>query len=209
MLSGTIEPLDLDIEALIADEFSPAARIRALAAVAREQLAEAESVNKEALGFVPPHSTLVDGVSGVPEDRVRPDGLIVYAFELRGDLLAWIMEQMRIHAPVRSGRFRDSFELYVDGQLTDPAGAIPPASECVFLSPLSYAPKIEGSPGRPPESRQAPHGVFEAVAAMAAARFGNQARVSFSFVSPISGQLVSGKGRAMAEALVPAILVSF
>ena len=209
MLSGTIEPLDLDIQALIAEEFSPAARSRALAAVAREELASAEEVNKVALGFVPSHSTVVDGVSGVPEDRVRPDGVIVYTFELQGELLTWIMDQLRTHAPVRSGRFRDSFELFADGQLVDPAAAIPPAAEYVFLSPLPYARKIEGSPGRPPESRQAPQGVFEAVAAMAASRFGNQARIRFSFAAPIGGQLVTGKGRAIAEARVPAITVSF
>nr|WP_143846005.1 hypothetical protein [Bradyrhizobium cosmicum]QDP27016.1 hypothetical protein FNV92_34900 [Bradyrhizobium cosmicum] len=94
--------------------------------------------------------------------------MIVYSFELLGELFGWISEQLRTFAPVLTGEFRDSFQFFADGVLVDPAGEVSPAREYVFLSPLPYARKIEGSSGRPPESRQAPHGVFEAVAALAA-----------------------------------------
>jgi hypothetical protein len=206
MFEGSVEPLDLDFAVLIADEFSPAARSARIADFAREQLAAAQATNAAALGFVPAHQTVVDGAAGISEDHVRPDGVIVYTFELLGELFAWISEQLRVHAPVRSGRFRDSFELFADGVLVDPAGEIPPAREYVFLSPLAYARKIEGSAVRPPESRQAPDGVFEAVAALAAQRFGNQALIRFSFRAPLGEQLVSGK--AGRDLRVPAIVVT-
>lgn len=206
LLSGAIDPLDLDFELLIRDEFSPAARSRALASFAREQLGAAEETNRAALGFVPPHTTVVDGAAGVAEDHVRPDGVIVYGFELLGDLFAWVAEQLRAHAPVLSGRFRDSFELFADGVLVDAAGEIPSAREYVFLSPLAYSRKIEGSSGRPPESRMAPDGVFEAVAALAAHRFGNQALIRFTFRAPLGGVLVAGK--AGNDLRVPAIVIT-
>jgi hypothetical protein len=206
MFEGSIEPLDLDFQVLIAEEFSPAARSARLADFARDQLAAAEAANEAALGFVPRHVTVVDGQSGLSEDRVRPDGVIVYTFELLGDLFGWILDQLHAHAPVRSGRFRDSIQLFADGVLVDADGEIPPAREYVFLSPLPYARKIEGSGARGPESRQAPDGVFEAVAALAAQRFGNQAQIRFSFRAPLGDRLVSGK--AGDELRVPAIIVT-
>jgi hypothetical protein len=208
MLSGSIDPIDLDIQLLIAEDFSPAARSQALASIAREQLAAAQAQNKAALGFVPDHATTVDGRAGASEDRVRPDGVIDYAFELLDDVLAWIAEQLRAVAPVRTGRFLDSIELFADGVLVDAEGQIPAAKEYVFLSPLPYARKIEGVDGRPPISRQAPHGVFEATATLAAQRFGNQALIRFSFRTPLGTELLSGKAGAASEHRVPAITVT-
>ena len=208
MLDGSIEPLDLDFELLVREEFSPAARSRALASFAREQLAAAEDQNRAALGYVPPHDTIVDGAAGAREDQVRPDGVIVYSFELLGELFSWVAEQLRAFAPVLSGDFRGSFQFFAGGVLVDPAGEVPPAAEYVFLSPLPYARKIEGSPARPPESRQAPHGVFEAVAAVAAQRFGNQAVIRFSFRAPLGGELLSGKARGVSDLRTPAIVIT-
>lgn len=202
MLSGGFDGLDLDFEVLIREEFSPAARSRALASFAREQLGAAQGVNQAALGFVPRHQTMVDGVAGADEDRVRPDGVIAYEFELLGELFAFVAEQLRTHAPVLSGRFRESFEFYADGELADPAGEIPPAKEYVFLSPLSYAHKLEQG-----ASRQAPDGVFQAVAAIAAQRFGNQALIRFVYRAPIGGRLVTGRAGGREEFRVPSISI--
>ena len=55
----------------------------------------------------------------------------------------------------------------------------------MFLNAQSYARKIERG-----QSSQAPDGVYEAVAAMAARRFGNVARIRFGFRSVQEGALV-------------------
>jgi cell division protein FtsL len=55
MFEGAIDPLDLDFEVLIAEEFSPAARSARIADFAREQLAARRPPMRAALGFVPPH----------------------------------------------------------------------------------------------------------------------------------------------------------
>jgi hypothetical protein len=186
MFSGSIDPIDLDIQALIAEELSPKAQSAALAAFAREQLSDAETVNAQALGFVPAHQTLVDGASGVPEDRVRPDGEIVYAFDLHADAVSWIVTALRQFAPVLSGLFRESFELFVDGVLADlEQDEVPEGRQYVFMSPLPYAGKIEGE-NRAPESGQAPDGVFEAVAALASLRFPG-IDIGFAYIAPPAG----------------------
>jgi hypothetical protein len=182
MIIATILGGDIDIAALLEEDLSPAALSAELAAFAREQLAEAQTINANALGFTPQHTVAVDGVAGASEDRVRPDGVIVYTFDLIPDVFAWIAAELEAFAPVLSGRFRRSFAFFVDGILTDLAGEIPEGREFVFLSSVAYAGKIEGE-HKPPESYQAPNGVFEAVAALARMRY-PQLEISFSYRAP-------------------------
>lgn len=183
MLEGSIDSIDLDISAIIDDSFSPAAMSAAIADSAREALAEGEKTNSDALGFVPTHTTAVDGLAGASEDSVRPDGTIVYTFNLLPDVFSWIADMLRQFAPVLSGRFKDSFELYADGSVIDLAGIIPQAAEFVFMSLVAYASKIEGE-NKAPESKQAPNGVFEAVATLAQQRFADQVKISFGYREP-------------------------
>jgi hypothetical protein len=192
MFEGSIEPLDLDFAVLIADEFSPAARSARIADFAREQLAAAQATNAGRARLRAAHQTVVDGAAGISEDHVRPDGVIVYTFELLGELFAWISEQLRAHAPVRSGRFRDSFELFADGVLVDPpARSRQRGNMCSCRRSLCA--QDRGLGARPPESRQAPDGVFEAVAALAAQRFGNQALIRFSFRAPLGERWLAAR----------------
>lgn len=186
MFSGTIDPIDVDIAAITDEEFSPETRSAALAEFARETLIAAEKQNADALGSSPSHTTKVDGSLGSDEDRVRPDGTIEYAFNLLPDVFAWISDMLEQFAPVLSGAFKASFELLADGQVIDPDGEIPRASEFVFESTVAYASKIEGE-GGPPESRQAPNGVFEAVATLAQSKF-PAVNIAFSYRQPIGGE---------------------
>lgn len=208
MFEGSIEPIGLDIAAIVDENFSPKARSAALAGIAREILAEAEQQNSDALGFVPAHTTTVDGAIGADESTVRPDGEIRYAFELLPDMFGWILDMLQQFAPVLTGQFKASFELYADGNLIDATGEIPPASEYVFVSSVEYARKIEGDASRPPESKQAPNGVFEAVATLAQQRFGNQANIKFSYRAPFNGSLLTGKVGNNSDYRTPAITIT-
>jgi hypothetical protein len=177
-----IEPIDRDIAAIIGTDLSPKARSAALAAFGRQELAKAEQQNARALGAVPDHDRFVDGREGAPLETVRPDGTILFEFHLLGDLFEWIEAQLILNAPVRSGRFARSFVFFADGVEADPTRA-PPASEWVFINTTEYARKIERG-----SSSQAPDGLFEAIAGLANRRFGNLARVRFSFRSPVAAK---------------------
>jgi hypothetical protein len=183
MLSGSIEPLDLDVQAIIEEELSPAARSRVLAQAARDELAATEATNQAALGYEPRHTTMVDGAIGADESRVRPDGEIVYTFDLVQDLFAWIAGELASFAPVRSGRYLLAFLFFVDGALASLEGEVPDGHEYVFMSAVPYAGKIEGE-HRPPESEQAPNGVFEAIAALAQLAFPG-VDIAFSYRPPL------------------------
>lgn len=207
-LRTRVEPLDRDIAILVDEALSPAAQSRAVAEFAREQLAAAQTINRRVLGRIPPHRTFVDGVARSDVDTVKPDGRIVYEFELVDDILIFIGQELRAVSPVRSGRYRESHSLFADGVEVPIGGAIPVAREYVFLSAVAYARKIEGSPARRPLSKQAPKGVYAITAAKAGARFGNLARIRFAFQSPIGGAIAGGAAGNTSAGRVPAIIVT-
>ncbi len=180
-VSTRLDPIQRDIDLILAEDLSPEGRSRMLASYAREQLEDAQDVNQRALGSVPPHETFVDGRQDAPLEGVRPDGTILFEFALVEDVLVWIGEQLARHAPFLTGRFSESITLFADGTEITPGEPIPSVREYVYLSTVPYARKIERG-----QSAQAPEGVFEVIAAMASRRFGNIARISFSYRSPFS-----------------------
>lgn len=166
------------------------------AAFARGALADAQAINKRALGVVPPHETYVDGRAGAAPESVKPGGVIVFEFDLYDDMFEWIGNMLLEHAPVRSGRYAQSFAFFADGVEVAPGAALPQAGEYVFINTQPYARKIERG-----LSPQAPDGVFEAVAAMARARYGNVASIKFSYRSLQDGSIVDyvGTGTGLAR----------
>lgn len=178
---------DRDIVAFVKEGLSPQAEAQARGAIARGILAEAQEQNRKAIGVVPHHETFVDGRRDAPLESVNPDGIIVFEFNLLLDIFAWVGEQLVLHSPVLSGRYRNSHLFLADGVPIDPGGAVPPAEEYVFVNSTVYARKIERG-----DSDQAPDGVYEGVAALAAERFGNMARVRFTYRSLLSPYVALG-----------------
>lgn len=184
-----IRPMSRDIALVIEATLSPAARSEVLAEFAKATLAETSAQNARVLGRTPPHVTYVDGVAGAPESAVRPEGRIVYEFELVTDLLAFVDRTLREHSPVRSGRYARSHQLLADGKPVDDVTEVPVASEYLFVNSQPYARKIEGNARRKPLSAKAPQGVYQVVAAMAAARYGNIAAVKYTMSSVRGGAI--------------------
>lgn len=189
-----IDPVDQDIKIMINGMLSPEAQSAAFADFARGAELDAEATNQAALGYVPPHKTVVDGTEG-SEDNVRPNGSIVYEFQLLDDLFIFIDETLIQHSPLKSGRYARSHVLYADGVAIDPTGEVPPASEYVFANTQPYARKIEKG-----ESPQFPDGVYEATAFLARARFGNLAQIGFTYRSVNGGEVGAWASSASALA---------
>ena len=59
-------------------------------------------------------------MSGASEDRVRPNGVIVYEFDLAVSLFSWIDEQLVLVSPVKTGKYKKSHRFYADGVEVDP-----------------------------------------------------------------------------------------
>lgn len=196
-----LQPIDKDIS-LFLREMSPQKQSQMLAQFAAEQITEAKETNRKILGRTPPYHTFVDGRKDVPLDTVKPSGIIVAEFELVTEALEWIADQLWKHSPVLTGRYREAHTLLADGVEVNLAGVIPPAEEYVFINPLPYSRKIERG-----SSSQAPDGVYQAVAVLASRRFGNVARITFSYRTVLGGKLIGGKAGDRSSERNPAIIV--
>lgn len=100
------------VEVFIDRKLSPEARSKHLASVARAGLAD---ILKEK--SVQNYIRFVDGVQDVSEDQVKAEGVIVYRFSILPLIVGFLLGYLRQRSPVRSGRFRDSFWVAVNGRL--------------------------------------------------------------------------------------------
>lgn len=178
-----IRTTDRSIDVIIARHLSPEARAAKLAAFAKEKLAEAQAGHRTARGTVPPHETVVDRRRGALVESVKPDGEIVFEFELIRTVLVTIADMLAQASPVLTGEYRRSHILFADGKETTPGAAPAAAEEFAFVNVAPYARRIEAG-----ISKAAPEGVMQAVADTAAKRFGNIARVRFTFRSVTSSR---------------------
>lgn len=133
--------------------------------------------------------TAVDGRRGAPLESVRLDGGTIdtlFPFPI-ADLLEYIDYLLITRSPVLSGRYSRSHRLFADGIETDPDHPDLNASSYTFTSSLPYARKIEGSQTREPQGSAPKEGVYRGAVALANQRYGNVARIAFTFQGIVGG----------------------
>lgn len=147
------------------------------AGLVRKSIAEIDAANDRAVGQDVKYRTFVDGAESANLESVKFGGAIVARWELGVGVVDYIWDLLQNAGPRKTGRYRASVRLFVDGRETrnpkDAAGA----REALFVAGVPYARKIErGKKG------YAPGHVYEAVVAHAKARFSNIARIRFTYV---------------------------
>lgn len=174
MITTKVEPINRDIDLMLREELSPQARNAHIAQFARSELKQGQDRNRQALGRVPPHETFVDGRAEAPLESVK--STIVFEFELLDDVFTWIRDQLVKHSPKLTGEYAKSHVFLADGVEVVAGESVPAAREYVFINTVPYSRKIERG-----LSNQAPDGVYQVVAVLASKRFGNIARVRFTY----------------------------
>lgn len=203
-----VQSIEKDISVIIVQDLSPEAMSAAFGEFAQEKITEADGINRSILGRIPPRKVYVDGTEGASLFAAKLSSVIVAEWELVTDALFFIAEELKKVSPVKSGKYQASHTLFADGTEVEIGEEIPAAAEYVFLSAVIYARKIEGSPGRKPQSPQAPKGVYEITALKAAGIYGNQAKIRFEWRKPFNGILISGREGNKSDGRVPAIVVT-
>lgn len=189
-----IDPVEKFTEAAIRADLSLPEQRAAAAQFAQEGLDEAKQINANILGRIPPYTTTVDGRQGAPLDSVRTDGgTIIFEFELVFDVLRWIADTLLARSPEISGAYKRGHTLFADGQEVVLGGKIPPAEEYTFTNLVPYARKIEI--GKTKGGRdfliQVPNKIYERTAKGARARFGNIAKILFTYRGIVGGLQVN------------------
>lgn len=169
-----IDPLEKDIKVFLDQALGPEARSKAFAAFAQDAIDVANAINAKALGRAVPYEQWVDGRRGASLQSVKPEGKVIAEWDFLDDALVWIRDMLEQHSPVRTGRYQRSHKFFVDGVESDPDQPTAVNSVAWFVSNVPYARKIE---------RFRAAGVYQAVAKLAAGRFGNVAKIRFGFKS--------------------------
>lgn len=177
---------------------------RHFASLVRKSIAEIDAQNDRLVGQNVEYHTTVDGSQTDMLERVKFGGTISARWDLGAGVVAFIWDLLQNSGPRKTGRYRASVRLFVDGRETrDPQTAIG-AKEALFVAGVPYARKIErGKKG------YAPGKVYEAVAQQASRRYGNVARIRFTYhaTRAVTGSLSRAERRAVNDERQPAILV--
>lgn len=193
-ISIKIDPVERSTVASVRADLSLPEQKREVAAFAQAGLQEAQQVNRAILGRVPPHTTTVDGRRGAPLESVNPDGgSIIFEFELMFDVLRWIADALVERSPHISGAYKRGHTIFADGQEIKLGGAIPQAEEYAFTNYVPYARKLEIGTTKAGRAflLQVPNRIYERTAKDARARFGNIAKILFTYRGIVSGAQIN------------------
>lgn len=184
-----------DIQLLIDQNLSPEAVSRLFGQTARKIIEDQDTVNDRAAKRDVKYKTFVDGKASASLETAKR--VIVAEWQMIEAALRDIHVLLTDKSPVLKGVYKRSITLFADGVATPVDGDIAEADEYFFAATVPYARKIERG-----LSSLAPNGVFEAVAAVAAKRFGDMASIRFSFrtLSGISGRSATTRRQAAAIA---------
>lgn len=162
------------INVLIADGLSPLARSAFLAQAAKDGVADLILSGKA----TPNYKRFVDGIEGLAEEAVSADGTILYRFSYLAEVVAFTVAFLQNRSPVRSGRYRDSFMISVNGNAYEADGFDPDviqSSDDVFIyNRQPYSRKIDVQLiGSKPLSFSVPAGLFDDAVTAVKRQFGN------------------------------------
>lgn len=162
-------------EVFVDRSLSPREQSATLARIAREGLADLISSGRAA----PDYEKFVDGREGAAEETVRPDGVIVYRFDVLGEAAAFAMAFLLQRSPERSGRYRSGFWYAVDGRPVSRASfdtqrIAAGTQEVILYNREPYSRKIDVQlVGGRPIQVMVPPGIFDDAAKAVRRRFPN------------------------------------
>jgi hypothetical protein len=152
----------------------------------------AKAKNAEVMNRDPRPATFtryVDGKQGAPEEAVEATGTIVYRYP-RIELVAqYAMEVLFDLSPVLSGDYRNAHTLFLDGMPVSDLKSWRPGDEISISNPLPYSRKIEI--GKMKMRVAGTDHVYEQACRKVMARYGNMARIDFTFRALIGGGQVN------------------
>ena len=121
---------------------------------------------------------------------MKPEGTIVATWEFGADVVQYVWDLVHSHGPVKTGAFRQSARIFADGNEVEGPEQALGAKEVVIMPLVPYARKIErGHPGKKGTKGYAPGKLYEAIAALAKARYHNVAQIKFSYRSSIGSDM--------------------
>ncbi|MBN9235098.1 MULTISPECIES: hypothetical protein [Phyllobacteriaceae] len=130
---------------------------------------------------------IVDGRSGEAEEAVKPAGIIVYQYPRIEQVVQFAMETLFDRSPVDSGDYRNAHMIFIENSPARNLEELRPSDQVTITNPLPYARKIEvgAMTMRVPGTDQ----VYQQARQIVASRWGNVAKIKFTFRAIIGGHV--------------------
>lgn len=131
------------VNVFISRHLSPQERSRVLAAFAKRQVGELIRLGAASPDF----ERYVDGRQGAPEETVKAEGRIRYLFNHLGAVTVFALSFLQARAPAKSGAYRNSFYVGVNGRFVPMAqfrpDKVPNDAEIVIGNTQPYSRKVD------------------------------------------------------------------
>lgn len=185
------------ITILVAEGSSPERRAQVLAEAARSGLATLISTGVASSRY----TRFVDGVEGVAEDLVKPEGTIAYRFAYMGEVVEFALAFLQARSPYKGGsefHYRDNFVVAVNGRPLPAQGvnaASIPADASIFIyNSLPYGRKVDVQLiGKKPMRFTVKAGLFDDAELAVKARYGNLVTVARRYTVDFPGRWITTK----------------
>lgn len=161
---------------------------QALAALAKREHAKVMKDDPRPSRFI----RTVDGVRGAREEQVRPDGAIIYVYPRLDEVVQAALDTLFDLSPVLSGAYRMNHRLFVNSVEARNLAGWDGQGDIIISNSMPYSRKIElGKMNmRVPGSEH----VYEQAEFTLRQRFGNQARIFFTYRGLMGGSVLTSKG---------------
>ena len=172
---GFVQNLTVNVRGLTDD-----AAVAAMVRTATDAKARVLSGTPKPSGY----RQIVDGIEGAPLPAVRPDGVIIFAWQYLGAVVQDIYEALVARSPVVSGRYVAGIEVIADGERSEPDADFSDTKQIIIAATVPYSRKLEvhlRKDGAPFVVQVKPH-IVQDTADAAAKMYGALASIEFNYV---------------------------
>jgi len=131
---------------------------------------------------------IVDGQIGATEEVVKPAGIIVYQYPRLDQVVQFAMETLFDRSPVDSGDYRNAHMIFIENSPARNLAELRSGDEITITNPMPYARKIEA--GSMTMRVPGTDHVYQQARQIVAARWGNVAKIKFTYRALIGGHVV-------------------
>lgn len=133
-----LQSLQKDLQLAVAD-IAPEKIAAQLAAFARSELRNAIADGEGS----PIYDKFINGREGAEEESVVPPGPILYVFSWWDDIVKYALQYLVERSPEKSGRYKSSWQVMVNGQVVADPKTIPIQSVVTIINTQPYSRKID------------------------------------------------------------------
>lgn len=174
---------------------------RAIVGLAKREHAKVLGSDPKPGGF----TRYVDGRKGAREEAVKPNGVILYEYQRLDLVVQLAMETLFDKSPVLSGEYRNAHTLFVNGVPARNLAQWKAGDEVAISNFVPYSRKIEA--GKMTMRVPGTDHVYAQAAQIVSARYGNVARVRFTYRGISGAGIVGGRRGNRSAVRFPALII--